>query len=110
MHRHPPGLQEPDCAAMSDLERLARLEAWRDSHEDRCKERYEANASALERIEAAATALTSKIDGAFARVHERIDGADERIGGHKVWILSSAIVLLLAILGYAVTTWGPLAK
>ncbi len=93
---------------MSDVERLAHLESWTDSHESRCTERYERIASDTTEIKAALIAFGIKLESAVARIHDRIDGQNTHTSDAKVWALKGGMYLTLVILGYALSHWGPL--
>lgn len=95
---------------MSEAERLARLETWKDGHEDRCAERYKDIKDDTQDIKGALTSMSAELKAAVSRIHDRVDGHDGKISGLKIWVLGGCVTLLLTILGYAVTTWGPLSR
>ncbi|MBL8644023.1 MAG: hypothetical protein JNK21_08810 [Rhodospirillaceae bacterium] len=92
-------------------ERLAKLESWRDSHEDRCKERYGAISKELTEIKgllsdgfkdakSAAIRIHERIDGENDAINERLTSTNSKISGQKVWILTNVIALLLGIVAW----------
>jgi hypothetical protein len=89
-----------------------------DAHEKTCTERYGRIAGDTAEIKAAILALSTDLKGAVQRIHERIDNealvarndnktvlaeaenAHGGIAGLKVWVLSGAGAILLAIVGW----------
>lgn len=81
-----------------------------ENHKDQCTERYNRIRDDTTEIKATLLAIQQDLKSATDRVHTRIDSAFSKIGAQKVWILSGGGLLLLTILGYVLTTWGPLAE
>jgi hypothetical protein len=52
-------------------ESIASLRAWKEAHEDRCKERFDANARDLGEIKAAIQYMSADLKETVKRIHER---------------------------------------
>lgn len=100
--------------------KVARLEEWKQGHEERCTERYQDIKSDTGEIKQALATMNDNLASAVKRIHERIDtsetaargetsAVDTKVNDQKVWILAGGGALLLTILAYVLTTWGPLA-
>lgn len=88
----------------------AALKASYDAHVKSDDERYGRIETQFTQIMGVLNGIPGKLDSAMNRAHERIDDSNERISGLKIWVLSGGGILLLSILGYVLTTWGPYAK
>ena len=91
-------------------ERVASLEAWSTGHEDQCKERYMQIKGDTAEIKGVLSAISADLKGAISRIHDRIDGQDQRISGLKIWVLTGIVGLLLSVVAYLLTTYGPFSK
>ncbi len=102
------------------MAQIARLEQWKESHEDRCKERFEANARDLGDIKGALLALSVDLKGTVQRIHERneetndrinnvtqalsgdIQTVDQRVDKQKIWTLTGLLAGAGAIIAWLV--------
>ena len=91
-------------------ERTAKLEAWSTGHEDQCKERYMQIKGDTAEIKGVLSAISTDLKSAVSRIHDRIDGHDQRISGLKVWVLTGVAGFLLSVVAYLLTRFGPFAK
>lgn len=101
-------------------EKLAALDQWARSHEKECdKDRKQIKEDTSE-IKAAIMRLSDDVKGATQRFHSRLDEVQTdtaekfakvhgRISKQKVVALVAILGTSLTVLGYVVTTWGPLA-
>lgn len=58
---------------------VASLRAWKEAHEDRCKERYDANARDLSEIKASLLAISVELKSSIQRIHEQREAQDRGI-------------------------------
>lgn len=106
----------PPDSASQDARTIAVVVATRmDAHETICTERYGRIATDTMEIKAGLAALSSDLKGAIQRIHERIDHEAETardtvavvakesihgVAGLKIWVLTSAGTILLAVIGW----------
>lgn len=101
-------------------ERMATLEAWSRGHEKQCDEdRRDIKANTVE-IKTQIADLARDIRSATQRIHARMDQSqadtdtklvqvNARMSKQKATLLSAVVVFLITVLGYVLSTWGPLA-
>ena len=95
----------------TDPERIVRLETWKDSHESRCKERYDDIKSDTEDIKRIVASMAGDLKSSVERIHSRIDteadqsrkavgNAIDQVGAQKVWILTTALGVVGSALAF----------
>lgn len=93
--------------------RIARLETWKDDHEDRCGERYQRISSDTGDIKAVLETMRQDLKSSVERIHNRIDqeattsrdathAVVKVVTAHKIWILTSAVAGLVSVVAYLI--------
>jgi Flp pilus assembly protein TadB len=86
---------------------VAALKQWRDSHEDRCKERYSAILDSTKEIKAGIQEINANLKKTTVRLEEKLEAAakdrariDGRIDAQRVTILSTMLGAAVALLAW----------